>query len=423
MLRLGAERSKNMRRNWKMVVGCLLVMAMVAVPFVGVGCGGGRGGGKVTITLGEIDDFTGPAGTYMSILSYGMQDVVRHYNENDLIPGVRIKLISYDTGLDPSRDIPAYDWLKERGAKVMVIGIISPGEILKPFSERDKIPLCDLGTSFAMFNPPGWSFCFNAPIRWNLMTCLKWISENRWDYDLGIPKIGQIGWVGSFATDAANAIKDYCQNHPDQYQYVGSFLAPSGTVTWSGQIQQVKDCDMIYPGMMSIETSTFLTQFWAKGYQAQLVGDSSIAAYKGFLVESLGWENLDGYVTTETVPWWSQAEAVPLVKLIKNNLYEYRPAQAEKFIDFGSTYKGGAYSMYAILDIVRLAVEEVGAENFDGQAFYNGAVKYNTTLEGCPEWSFSETKRVLSTYNQVYEWSAQEQDLVKVSDWLPSVIE
>ena len=79
--------------------------------------------------------------------------------------------------------------------------------------------------------------------------------------------------------------------------------------------------------------------------------------------------------------------------------------------------------MYAILDIVRLTVEEVGAENFDGQAFYNAAVKYETTLEGCPEWSFSETKRVLQVYNQGYEWSAEAQDLVKKTDWMPSVTE
>jgi hypothetical protein len=409
-----------MRRNWKLVVGCFLVLVMVAVPFVGVSCGGGGGEG-VTITLGEIDDFTGPAGAFMSVLSYGMDDMIRYYNEQGLIPGVKIKLIRYDTALNPSRDIPGYDWLKERGAKVIVIGIISPGETLKPFSERDKMPLCDLGTTLPMFNPPGWSFCFNAPIRWNLMTCLKWVSEEQWDYSNGIPKLGQIGWVGPFATDAENAIKDYCQSHPDQYQYVGSYLAPSGTVTWSGEIQKLKDCDIIYPGMMSIETSTFLTQFWGKGYEAQLIGDSSIAAYKGFLADSLGWEHLNGYLSTETVPWWN--EPVPIIELIKDNLYKYRPEQAEEFINFGSTYKGGAYSMYAILDIVRLAVEEVGAKNFDGQAFYNAAVKYKTTLEGCPEWSFSETKRVLSLYNQGYEWSAEAKDLVRATDWMPSLTE
>jgi ABC-type branched-subunit amino acid transport system substrate-binding protein len=406
-----------MRRNWKMVVGCFLVLAMLAVPLVG--CGGGGGGG-VTITLGEIDDFTGSSGAYMSILSYGFQDVVRYYNEQGLIPGAKIKLVTYDTQLDPSRDIPGYEWVKERGAKVIVIGIISPGEDLKPFSEQDKIPLCDAGTTLAMFNPPGWSFGFNPPIRWSAMTMLQWESEN-WDYSQGVPKVGLVDWIGSYATDLENAMKDYCQSHPDQFQWGGSYLEPSGTVTWSGVVEKLKDCQIIDPGQISVEIGTFLTQFWAKGYKAQLIGEGSVAATEGFLVDSLGWNNLDGFLSAEDVPWWN--EDVPIINTINEILHKYRPGQAANIIKQGSTYKGGAYNMFAILDIVRLAVEEVGAKNFDGQAFYNAAVKYKTTLEGLSEWSFSETKRVISPYDLIYRWSAQAQDLVKVSDWIPCVTE
>jgi len=407
-----------MRRNWKRVVGCFLAVLVLAT--LGAGCGEEENG-KVTITIGEIDDFTGPAGTYMAILSAGLQDTVRYYNEQGTIPGVEVKFLTYDTRLDPSRDIPGYEWLKERGSDVIIIGIISPGEVLKPFSENDKLPLCDLGTTFPMFNPPGWSFCFNPPIRWNTMTVMKWVSETQWDYSKGVPKIAYVGWTGPFAIDVQNAMSDYCQNHPDQYEFGGAFLAPSGSVLWSGEIEKVKDCDIIFPGMMSTETSTFLTQYWARGYEAQLIGDSSISAYKGFLVDSLGWDRLDGFLTTECVPWWN--EPTPIIQLIEDNLYKYRPGEAEEFIHMGSTYKGGAYNMHAILDIIRLAVEEVGAENFDGQAFYDAAVDYTANWDGCPEFSFTETKRVLAAYNQGYIWSAEAQDLVRASDWMPCVTE
>ena len=70
---------------------------------------------------------------------------------------------------------------------------------------------------------------------------------------------------------------------------------------------------------------------------------------------------------------------------------------------------------------MKQATEEVGAENFDGQAFYDAAVKYKTAWEGYPEWGFGETKRYLINDVQIFEWSAEADDLVRVSDWMPIV--
>jgi len=77
--------------------------------------------------------------------------------------------------------------------------------------------------------------------------------------------------------------------------------------------------------------------------------------------------------------------------------------------------------MVSILEILRNAIEKVGVENFDGQAFYDAALKNKTsgpTWEGYPEWGYGESDRVLISDVQMYEWRAEVKDVVRISDWL-----
>jgi hypothetical protein len=43
--------------------------------------------------------------------------------------------------------------------------------------------------------------------------------------------------------------------------------------------------------------------------------------------------------------------------------------------------------------------------------------------EGYREWGFGQTKRYLMDHNVIYEFSAEAQDLVRVTDWLPQIKE
>ena len=107
-------------------------------------------------------------------------------------------------------------------------------------------------------------------------------------------------------------------------------------------------------------------------------------------------------------------------------LYKYRPDEAEDIIYTGVGYVGAGHQVIAIFEILRQAIEEVGAENFDGQAFYNAALEYETTSpiwEDYPVWSFSETKRYLVDHIVVDEFDAEAQDLVRITDWLPLVLD
>lgn len=56
------------------------------------------------------------------------------------------------------------------------------------------------------------------------------------------------------------------------------------------------------------------------------------------------------------------------------------------------------------------------SENFDGQAFYDRAVRFKTDWAGYPEWGFTETQRYLVKHTAIYEARADVEDVVRVSD-------
>ncbi|MCX6000498.1 MAG: ABC transporter substrate-binding protein, partial [Chloroflexi bacterium] len=341
------------------------------------------------------------------------------YNEQGIIPGVNIKLVSYDMRTDFSRNLPGYYWVTQQGAKVVISVLAETTETVKTFAQNDRIPLVGLATSTSLVEPPGWVFCLNCPSNYEIMTLLKWISDNHWDYTRGIPKIGMAAWAASIQIEVEKAAREYCQAHPDKFQWVGGYLTPLGTMTWGSEVDRLKGCDYIIGGNLGPENSTFMKEFLAKGFTTTFIATSSLSSARGFIVDALGWKDIDGTLSLGTCPYWNEQSSV--VDLAKQLLNTYRPADSESIIRAGSGYEGGFHNAYEVLEILQKAVEAVGAESFDGQAFYDAAVKYKVSWQGYPGWGLTETKRYLVDQILVFKWSAQAADLVRVGDWVPVV--
>jgi hypothetical protein len=81
---------------------------------------------------------------------------------------------------------------------------------------------------------------------------------------------------------------------------------------------------------------------------------------------------------------------------------------------------GGAMQRFA-LDVVLAAIEDAGAEDFDGQAFYDTAVNYMADWAGSQR-GFTQDKRYAVDDVCVLRWTAAEQDLNLLSDvWVPII--
>jgi ABC-type branched-subunit amino acid transport system substrate-binding protein len=409
-----------MNHKWKIAMACFMVVALLAT--LSYGCAEKEKDGKVTITIGHITDMSGPASPAYRAVTFALEDVVRYFNEEDLIPGVKIEIVTYDTGYNPARDIPGYDWCRDRGAKV-IYGALPSAGVLKPFAQGDEIPVVTLAVSKPMIEPPGWLFAMNAPVSYQIKAFLKWISEEDWDYDQGIPKIGSVGWEEPYHLEVTTAIKEYVDDHPGQFDYVAGLLAPYGSVSWAGEVVKLRGCDYVYLPSTGLDTLTFAREFRNKGGTATFIGVDAMDAFRGLLLDGLGWEDLDGSIAAHAATrWWG--ETSPIVDLAEQLLSEYHPGEAADIVHAGIGYIGGFHQAYGFLELLQETIDDVGAENFDGQAFYDTAIGFSKTWVGYEQWGFTETKRYAWDYVGIYEWSQADGDVVRfVTDWLPNLIE
>jgi ABC-type branched-subunit amino acid transport system substrate-binding protein len=401
----------------------VILLVLVLVGTLGLSCGGGDEGGKVTITTGEINDLTGYASAWLIPMHYGLVDLVRYYNDEGLIPGVELKVVSYDDQMNPAKTIPGYDWVRSKGAHLAIVNLPQDGEVLKPFADRDKFPVFSGSSTKAMQEPPGWVFPISARCDQMMVTLLKWVSENRWDYSQGIPKVGFVGWSETNTISIEKATKEYCQAYPNKFDYIGGFLPPIGTSLWSAEVQKLNNCD--YIGTAGSPAPGFIRAYEGRGYRATILDPSTLLTGQGYTLDMVGWEGIDGMLSVTSTLVWSDTE--PIVDLARETLERYRHGEAAKMIRTGSGYLSAVVSYAAMLGILQSAIEALGgAENLSSQAIYNAAIEYKTEgplWQGIPQWGYSQTKRYFCDHVRIYKWSAPEEDIVRVQDWIPLVIE
>jgi hypothetical protein len=256
-----------------------------------------------------------------------------------------------------------------------------------------------------------------------MKTLMKWIWENHWNQSQGPAKIGLWGWGEPAIYTIQVAMEEYIADNSGQFTDGGTCIVPFGSIVTSSDPYKLKDCD--YITLLGFPMASFIKAYQDVGYSGATFIDPSMgaASYRGYFVDLIGYERLDGTLTSNSSPFWS--DDTPIVNLAKELLERYRPGQAEEVIYAGLAYCGGVQNMVCTFQILINAIEAVGgAENFDGQAFYDAAVKFKTggpLFEGYPQWEFTDTKRYLVDSVIISEFSASAQDLVSISGWIPLV--
>ena len=405
------------------MVSCLMVLALVTT--LSLGCGEGGGTAKKTIVIGNLTDLTGVAAPALTPMSWGLEDMVNEINAGlnpgpKLPEGVQLEVATWSTGLDPSRFIPGYEWLKQKGSKVMISVLNDCSETLKPLAAADKIAVLGMATSMPMVEPPGWVFAYSCPTRWAIKLMLKWVADH-WDYagKGRKPTIATVGWSDAWGTDNDLGAREYCAANPDKFTYVGAYMAPVGNLSWSGEVAKTLTTDYLnIAANGALMPATFIKEYKAKGGTAINIDTESQSAYVGFIVDSCGWAALDGKLNVQTWGAWSLADRMAEVKYTKDVLYKYHPKEAADVMHAGMGYLGGASMQLFALQMVVAAINRVGADNFTGQAFYDTAINYTADWAGSSR-GFTATKRHVVNDMLVLKWDAAKQDLMLVSDgWL-----
>jgi ABC-type branched-subunit amino acid transport system substrate-binding protein len=353
--------------------------------------------------------------------------MIRYYNDEDIIPGVKLKLDAYDTQFNPSRYSLGYDWCRYKGAQVVITIVADVPKLLKPFAARDKVVLAAMSGSQELFDPPGWVFGFSNTNEDSVKILLHWIRQNDWK-EQGTPKIGMIYYNDTQSVDIAAAIEAYLHG-TGEYDLVDNIATPVGTYAVESYAKKLKEegCDYVAVPSGGVIFGPLLQALRAVGSKATLL--DCCGSMGGFLttyVQLVGWDLLDGQYSTANSFYWTDT-ASPIVQLAETLVQRYHSArEAQELIGGGNAYEGPAFMLTGILEILQQAVKNVGAKNFNGQAYYDAALNYKTTSSmwaGCPEFSFSETRRKLMDHSLITGFEKDVQNYVTLSDWLPDIVD
>lgn len=370
-----------------------------------------------TITIGNLTDKTGPISNALSIMDLALEDMVNHFNDNNLIPGVELKVIEYDAQYNPSKHIPGYEWLKERGADIIYSSDPNAIETLKPRVDEDQIVAFASSAQEILLENPGYAFTAGTyPV--NLYyTLLDWIAENHWDYATkGPATVGMGGWTTAINIANAEGMEQYCIENPEQFEWAGSYFVDGG-FNWAHEANELKDCDYVFPPTGGYVP--FVNEYRSAGGTGTLIGSDTHCSFFSLIGDARLWDEIDGMLfIRESEFWTDEGEFMDLVKKL---LYENRPDEAEEIIRSGVGYMVISHDLI-MLEIIQKAAEAVGPQNLDSQAIYEAAQDYSLTLDGIQRFSFTDTKRFGCDRVTVYEANGAEETIVRVEpEWIPLI--
>lgn len=371
----------------------------------------------VVITIGNLTDKTGPIANALSFMDMALEDLVGHFNEENLIPGIELKVIEYDAQYDPSKHIPGYEWLKEKGADVIYSSDPNAIETLKSRVDKDQIVTFASSAQSVLLEEPGYAFTASTYPVDLYYTFLDWIAENDWDYAAkGPAKIGMAGWTTAINVAMVEGMEGYCNEHPDKFEWVGDYLIDMG-FSWGHEVEALKDCDYILPPVGSFVT--FVKQYTDIGGRAKFFGAEPHASFFSLISDAQLWDEIDGMLFVKESEYWN--DEGEFMDLVNQLLADNHPESTDEIKRSGVGYMVVSHDLI-MLEIIQKAAEAVGSQNIDSQALYEAAQSYMLIIDGVERYSFTDTKRFGCDKVGIYEAVGAEETIVRVDpEWIPLI--
>lgn len=368
---------------------------------------------KVKITIGNHTDKTGAASQAMQVVDAGLADVIKHYNDNNLIPGVEVDLVEYDGMLDPGRDIPGWLWLQERGADLIMGWLPALGLTLGPLADEEQFPFFTTTVDGELIDPPGYVLAGSPLIEDAAWTLIDWVMQNDWDWQTKGP-----AKVGGGIDEAGNpeiifsVFKKYAEMYPERMEWIGGYTVPVGTYTWASEVESLKDADYIYlPNIFPF----FLKDYVQAGYdKAKFLTTDNHTSFLVLMNDMGLWPEFDGTLNLTQSEWWTEdAEYSNFARELAST---YRSSEYDKIAQSPKGYNSFANGIHA-LETIKLAAETVGPENIDSQALYEAAQKLLIEFDGVQRFSYTETKRTSPDRLAMYVANAETKGFDPISEW------
>ena len=407
----------------------LAFVSLLLVTLTGlVGCGG-QATKVPEVTFGFLGDLTGPGAYAVGEVYQGFQDYFRMVQEENLIPGLKSKIITYDTRSGYTRVAPGYEWLKGQGAEI--VGTISGPDtaMLVDKFEKDKIASAGLSGAAELEGHP-WNFSFygtpDGQQEGQAEVLLQWVMSE-WNYQTEgrSPKVGHLGLSGFLTSVAYQRGADrVLAANPGKFNWAGQQAAPMGTSAWAIEIGRLKDCDYILISAYGTGAVSFAKEARQRGYEGGfLSGMEALPGYWGLVQNAIPAERLFSTFYAHFIPDWTDPGTfiADLKEWVTTNRSQ---ADADSLMKSCGYPSGWAWAMW-VADAIKRAAENVGAENVDGTALREALASTDMDLtdEGFGNvWRINLDNGVFfcAHTQKVYEWSVADGRWVEASNWIPA---
>ena len=367
------------------------------------------------IVIGYEGDWTGPAASGAEEYGGAFLDYFRMIEEENPIPGVKLKVVTYDTRSDYSRIPIGYVWLKGQGMDVFYAPSPADVEINAARLAEDEIPAFGT-TSLESVRNDEWCFWVFDTFEAQTEAVLKWILDT-WEGEEK-PKIGLAGWIGLSTTAGPERGLDlYRAAHPDDFEYAGAQKAPLGSVVWAVEVDRLMDCDYIFQGCVGAGIPSFIKEARLRGYEGKIVACNPLAGFWNLARQAAPADLLYDVYHVHSMPWTTD---YPFATEARELGLKYH---SQDWVDNAmqqSSYTAGAIFGPFIAEIIRNAVEEVGAENVDSAAIRDAAESFelDLTAKGFGNvWRLSPDNHVCCTTYMMFEWDVEQEKWVGITDW------
>ena len=256
-----------------------------------------QGVSKTEITLGSIQDLSGPLAGFGKQLRMGMQLRVEEANEQGGVHGRKLKLLFEDSGYDPKKAVLAAQKLVNQDKIFMMVGHIGTAQNLAAMPvqfEKNVINFFPVTAAREMYEPfHRLKYSFAATYYDQIRLALPKLAK-----DKGAKKVCAIYQDDEFGLEVVRGAEDGLKTMGMAMGEKTSFKR--GATDFSSQVARMKaaGCDLVVLGTVIRETIGTIGESRKTGFSPTFLGSS--AAYTD-LIHKLGGPAMNGLYATMTV--------------------------------------------------------------------------------------------------------------------------
>ncbi len=326
-----------------------------------------------TVLVGYVGDFSGPCAEASGKLWTCATEFFKWANETNYLPGIKVEWIEEDDRYDPGQTPLAYRQIMTEDPMVLFTMTSFSCSIVKPLAGRDRIPVIGFAGSVATAKEPvGYTFLGSLVPEIEFNCFLNYVKDT-WTEDRPC-RIASLSWDEDLGTQHIQSGIETAAHLGMDYKAEYAEIAPMGTMDFTTYITRLKelDPDYIYNPMIGPAAGSAVKTAVAMGMDpAKFV----------YIVGS------GGGMYEEMINVCGQENTVGSLLVMADYPYSVKTEDQERIREFmqdteygwDARYHLNSLSFYfsckVLYEGLRLAIEDVGIENLDREALYQGLQK------------------------------------------------